>query len=101
MKTLKKLFSKKLTWGVIIIVFLASIGGYYYYANFYLPTGQSEESTLQTATVRQGDLVIYASGSCTLVAATEASFGFGSSGQVKNLYAKVGNVVSTDPVNPV
>jgi HlyD family secretion protein len=98
MKNLKILFSKKLTWGLIIIVILASAGGYYYYTNFYHQTVQSDESALQTSTVRQGDLIIYASGSGTLVAASEASFGFGSSGQVTNLYAKVGDVVEAGQV---
>ncbi len=98
MNNLKKLFSKNLARGVLIIIILGSVGGYAYYANFYTSTDGSDEQTLQTATVRQGDLIIYASGSGTLVAASEASFGFGSSGQVKNLYVKVGDVVEAGHV---
>ena len=86
--------SKRTLWIVLVIVVLASAGGFAYYQMVYNPAQeQTDESSLQTATVRRGDLVIYASGSGTLIAASEASFGFGTSGQVKNLYARVGDVV--------
>jgi len=76
------------------VIILLGAGGYAYYRFFYPPTQQqTDEQSLQTATVRRGDLVIYASGSGTLTSAAKASFGFETSGQVKNLYAKVGDVV--------
>jgi RND family efflux transporter MFP subunit len=77
----------------LVLVVLAGAGGFAYYRMAYLPAQQTEEQILQTATVRRGDLVIYASGTGTLTAVTEASFGFGTNGQVKNLYVKVGEVV--------
>jgi len=78
---------------LLALVVLAGAGGFAYYRMAYLPAQQTEESPLQTATVRRGDLVIYASGTGTLTAAAEASFGFSTSGQVKSLYVKVGDVV--------
>jgi len=92
-----KFFSKssmRTLWIVLIIVVLASAGGYAYYQMEYLPSQeQADEPGLQTATVRRGDIVLYASGGGTLVAASEASFGFGTSGQVKDVYVSVGDVV--------
>jgi multidrug efflux pump subunit AcrA (membrane-fusion protein) len=83
------------TWWIILaLVVLAGAGGYAYYRMFYNnPSEQTDENELQTATVRKGDLVIYASGSGTLVAATEASFGFDTNGQVKESFVSIGDVV--------
>jgi HlyD family secretion protein len=52
-----------------------------------------ETATLQTAVVRTGDLVIYASGSGTLIAADEVDLAFKTSGQVKAIYFEVGDEV--------
>ena len=89
-----KFFSKRTLWIVLFIVVLASAGGYAYYQMEYLPAQeQADEPGLQTATVRRGDIVLYASGSGTLIAASEASFGFGTSGQVKDVFVSVGDMV--------
>jgi RND family efflux transporter MFP subunit len=92
-----RIFSKlsKRTWWIILtVVILASAGGFAYYRMEYLPgQEQTDEPDLQTATVRRGDIVLYASGSGTLIAASEASFGFGTSGQVKDIFVSVGEVV--------
>ncbi len=84
---------KRALWIISTVLFLIGAGGLTYYRLAYVPAQQTDESELQTATVQRGELVIYASGSGTLTAAAEATFGFGSSGQVKNLYVKVGDVV--------
>ena len=87
-------FSKRTLWIVLAVVVLVSAGGYAYYQMEYLPSQeQTDEPGLQTATIRRGDIVLYASGSGTLIAASEASFGFGVSGQVKEVYVSVGDVV--------
>ena len=78
---------------LLAVVILAGAGGFAYYRMGYVPAQQTQEPSMQSATVRRGDLVIYASGTGTLTAATEASFGFGTSGQVKSLHVKVGEVV--------
>jgi RND family efflux transporter MFP subunit len=86
--------SAKWTWWILFaIVVLAAGGGFAYYRMVYLPSQTTSEPTLQTATARQGDLVIYASGTGTLVPAAETSFGFGASGQVSKINVKVGNTV--------
>ena len=52
-------FSKRALWIVLIILVLASAGGYAYYQIEYLPSQeQANESGLQTATVRRGDIVL-------------------------------------------
>jgi len=93
MPTFLSKFPKRILWIIPAVVILVSAGGFAYYRMVYTPTQQTDEPGLQTATVRRGELVIYASGSGTLTAASEASFGFGTSGQVKDLYVKVGDVV--------
>ncbi len=80
---------------LLVVLVLASAGGFAYYRMAYVPAQQTQEPSLQSATVRRGDLVIYASGTGTLTAAAEASFGFSISGQVKSLYVKVGDVVES------
>jgi len=50
-------------------------------------------STLQTATARQGNLVLQASGAGYLVAATESSVGFDASGKLVSLNVKLGDQV--------
>jgi multidrug efflux pump subunit AcrA (membrane-fusion protein) len=72
---------------------LAGGGGFAYYRMVYLPGQTTDEPTMQTATARQGDLVIYASGTGTLVPAAEASLGFSASGQVSKINIKVGDTV--------
>lgn len=84
---------KYVLWIILAVVILVSAGGFAYYQMIYTPTQQTDEPILQTATIQRGNLVLYASGTGTLTAASEASFGFGTSGQVKDLYVKVGDVV--------
>jgi RND family efflux transporter MFP subunit len=86
-------FPKRLLGILLAVVALAGAGGFAYYQIAYEPAQQTDDPELQTATVRRGELVIYASGTGTLTPAAEASFGFGTSGQVKSLYVKVGDVV--------
>ena len=89
-------FSKRTLWIVLIIVVLASAGGYAYYQMEYIPSQeQTGEPGLQTATIRRGDIVLYASGSGTLIAASEASFGFGTSGQVKEVFVSVVRLIQS------
>lgn len=58
----------------------------------------AQEETLNTVTVKQGDLVLYASGSGTLVAAQESNTGFQTSGQIKELKVKVGDKVEISDI---
>jgi len=59
------------------------------------PTAEvaSAEPRMQTATVRQGDLVLRASGTGTLVSNDEIQLGFGTAGPVAELRVQVGDKV--------
>ncbi len=80
--------------GVILLTLILVGGGYAYYKNVYLPAQTtSDSSELQTATVRSGDLVIYASGSGTLIANNEVDLAFRTGGQVTQVNVQVGDLV--------
>ena len=89
----------KRVWILIAILILLFGGGYAYYTYKYLPTQEiSEEPQLQTATIRRGDIILYASGTGTLIPAAEAAFGFGSSGQVTEILAGIGDQVEAGQI---
>ena len=77
---------------------LGVAGSYIYYTKVFLPSQASDSSGAQTVVVRRGDLTVSASGSGTLVAQTDASFGFDTSGQVTDVSVKVGDQVETGQV---
>ena len=80
----------------LLILFVG--GGFAYYQVIYLPSQTPEEPDIQTTVVRQGDLVIYASGSGTLIAADEIELGFGTNGPVAELSVQVGDEVHAGDV---
>ena len=84
---------------LLTIVMLAAAGGGWYYYTQYLP-GQTTtgEETIQTARVRQGNLVIGASGSGTLLPAQEVDLGFSSGGVLSEMLVEVGDWVETGDV---
>ena len=53
----------------------------------------TQQSTLQTATARTGNIILRASGTGTLMAATESSLGFQTSGTLTTLNVQVGSQV--------
>lgn len=73
------------------------LAGWYSYRTFRASTSAS---TSQEATeiVRRGDLTVSASGSGTLVAQSDASFGFDTSGQVTAVLVNVGDQVEAGQV---
>src|SRR5512141_1475684 len=82
-----------------VILVLAGAGGYAYYAKVYLPSQiTTTTASLQTATVKQGDLVIYASGTGTLVASDEVDLAFQTGGQVTEIAVEVGDKVNAGDV---
>ena len=90
----------KRTWWIIVIIalLLISAGGYVYYKFAFTASATLAAAPLQTAIVRQGNLIIYASGNGTLVAANQASFSFGATGQVIKVNAKIGDLVKAGGV---
>ena len=81
-------------WLMSAALVLIFAGGFAYYELAFLPSTAAAEPGLQTATVRQGDLVIYASGTGTLIASDEVELAFKTGGQVAGLFVKVGNQVN-------
>jgi len=76
--------------GALVVV---AVGAFAYYQLVYLPSTVSAEPELQTATVRQGSLVISASGSGTLMARDEVNLAFQTGGEVTDVLVRVGDVV--------
>jgi multidrug efflux pump subunit AcrA (membrane-fusion protein) len=92
-----KLISR-IIWIVVIVAVLGG-GGYYAVTRFTKKTTtKSTATTLYTTTVKQGDLTIYASGTGNLVAAQEASLGFGTEGTVSAVNFKLGDNVKKGDV---
>ena len=86
---------KKVFWIVLGVLILAGIGVGTY---LVLKSAKASSTTttaaaLQTSTARQGDLVLEASGTGYLVAASESAVGFSTSGKLANLYVKLGDTV--------
>ena len=97
-KTFFSTLSGKTLWIAILVVLLA-IGGYIYYAKGYVTNRTvTPSSTIQTARAQQGNLIVSASGKGTLIANSEATFGFKTSGQVTDVKVKVGDTVEAGQV---
>ena len=88
----------KVTWIIAIILLLAIAGGYAYYSKVVLPARVANGTSPQTEVVRRGDLVLSASGTGTLVAQTDATFGFETSGQVTQVHVKIGDQVEAGDI---
>jgi RND family efflux transporter MFP subunit len=97
----KKLsLAKKLIWiGVVALILFGGGGGFAYYRLVYLPAqATSSQPALQTATVRQGNLILTASGTGTLIANNQVSLAFQTGGQVTKIAVKVGDQVKAGDV---
>jgi HlyD family secretion protein len=83
---------------IIIVIALLITAGWYYYDQTNASTQSTSSAEVQTEVVRRGDLTLSASGTGTLVAQTDASFGFETNGQVTHVYLKVGDEVEAGRV---
>jgi len=83
---------------LIVVVAIAVVGGYFYYQKAQAAPQTAEDSTLQTATVRRGNLVISASGTGTIIASEEIQLGFENSGKISQLNVAVGDEVQPGDV---
>ena len=81
-----------------IVATLIGVGGYTYYRETLQLTQTTTASDSGTAVATRGNLILSASGSGTLIAQTDASFGFDTSGQVTQVYVKVGDDVEAGQV---
>ena len=77
---------------------ILATAGYTYYSNSYLATRKTTGSQIQTAVAERGNLVVSASGKGTLIANSEATFGFKTSGQVTEVDVKVSDQIEAGQV---
>ena len=92
------MFRKKGFWIVLVLILLAASGGGYYYTKVYAGEEEPETETVNTATVRQGEIVISANGSGTVIAASEVDLGFQTGGLMTELLVDVGDQVQEGDV---
>ena len=97
-RTFFSTINRKILW-IFVIVSLVAAGGYAYYAKGYLINRTTTRSSItQTAVAQRGNLILSASGKGTLIANSEATFGFKTSGQVTDVKVKVGDQVQAGQV---
>ncbi len=82
--------------GAALILAVAAGVGYYKFV--YLAAQSAATPALQTSVVRQGSLVISATGSGTLVSKDEINLAFQKTGEVTEVNVKVGDKVKTGDV---
>jgi len=94
--------SKRRTKRSVIILLLAIVLGGSGYLYLRFTAGGTAESatggTLQTAKATTGNLVLFASGTGTVNATAESSFGFNASGQVTEINVSIGDKVEAGQV---
>ena len=88
----------KTIWAVLALIILIAVAGYYYFKVKTSSQAIASDSVAQTAVARKGNLVLSASGTGTLVAQTNATFGFKTSGQITKINVKVGDQVEAGHV---
>ena len=89
------LLKTKKFWIILAVIILAAAGGGYYYFQSQQTNvvAQAASSTLQTAQVTEGNIVLSAQATGTLVAGQTANLGFLSSGTVATVNVQVGDQV--------
>jgi len=81
-----------------MVALLAGGGAWYYYGQYLPAQAPPAEETIRTTRVRRGDLVIYASGTGTLIPAAEVNLGFPTSGVLAEVPVEVGDQVEAGDV---
>lgn len=86
---------KKAIWitGAVIVVLAAAGGGYTYYQSTQTVSESASTEELQTASATHGDLIIYASGTGTLISENESDLAFSVAGDVTDVFVNVGDKV--------
>ena len=98
--TEKKLPSKRrlprpVLWIALVVVVVLIGGGIYYYVHAQQAgaAATAAQPALQTATARTGNIILRASGTGTLIAASEVNLAFGTTGPLATLNVAVGSQV--------
>lgn len=89
---------KKGLWVALGAVMLAGAGSFAYYQRMVLPAQTMSDPQIQTTFARQGNLVLYASGSGTLIVMNEVELGFGTAGPVAEVHVQVGDRVQAGDI---
>jgi HlyD family secretion protein len=99
-KKLLDLLKRKKVWIPLIVILIAIGGGVYYYETQVSAkqVSQSSGTSLNTAVVRQGQIIVFASGAGQIVPASEINLGFDDSGTLTKLNVEVGDKVKTGDV---
>ena len=85
------------------VILILSAAGFAYYKVVYIPAQATTAISLasqniQTAVVQQGDIIIYARGTGTLIARDEINLGFGTGGPISELNVRIGDKVHAGDV---
>ena len=87
--------NKRFWLGLIAVLVFGGSGYYFYAQNLTTVTAQEEEeSAVQTAVARVGDIVVSATGAGSIIAADELSLGFSTGGTLTELLVGVGSEVA-------
>ena len=90
--------SRKTLLFLIPVAALAGIGAVAYFGASASAAAGGDEEELQTATARRGDLSLVATGTGTLIPATEVDLGFDTSGELAQILVEVGDEVEAGQV---
>ena len=90
--------SRKTLLFLIPVAALAGIGAVAYFGASASAAAGGDDEELQTATARRGDLSLVATGTGTLIPATEVELGFDTSGELAQILVVVGDVVEAGQV---
>jgi HlyD family secretion protein len=88
----------KTAWTITLLIILIAAGWYYFFKVRTVAQIPNNPAQAQTAVARRGDLVLSATGTGTLIAQTQATFGFKTSGQVTQVNVKIGDRVEVGQV---
>ena len=97
----RKRSSRRRNWLIFTAAAILFAAGFSYYQFYYLPdqeTTNSVEAAMQTTTVRQGDIVLYASGAGELIAASDVTVTFPAAAEITAVNFAVGDKVAAGDV---
>lgn len=87
------MFKQKKFMYIIAAVIVVALSAVVFFSLTQSEKKAAKETPLQTATVRQGDIIVSASGAGTLIPATEVDVSFQSGGLLTSIDVRVGEVV--------
>lgn len=89
----------KKTWIILTVLIVILIGGgYFYYSATAEAEAADEPQEIQTALVRQGDIIVSATGAGTVIPAAEVALSFQTGGVLEELLVTVGEEVSSGDI---